>query len=281
MGDDYMAKIFIGVGHGGNDPGACANGLREADLNLQQALQVKYELERHGVSVVLSRYRDENDDLAEEIREAKASGADYAIDMHTNAGGGDGFEFIYSIFQGQTGGRDLRLGQLIEAQVKAIGQNSRGGKQRKDASTGRDYFGFIRELPMPSIITEMAFIDNLNDIKDWNEPHELKKYGTAVAKGILAMLGIAYKEPQVSNPTPTGTFLRVIAGSFTDRKNAEARQRKLKAAGFDSFLAAYTINGVSYLRVVVGSFQDREHANSMVNKLKSKGFSSFLDAYKK
>ena len=27
-------KIFINPGHGGNDPGACGNGLREADVAL-------------------------------------------------------------------------------------------------------------------------------------------------------------------------------------------------------------------------------------------------------
>ena len=33
-----MVKVFIGVGHGGSDPGAVANGLRESDLNLSIAL---------------------------------------------------------------------------------------------------------------------------------------------------------------------------------------------------------------------------------------------------
>ena len=31
-------KVFIGVGHGGSDPGAVANGFREKDLNLAIAL---------------------------------------------------------------------------------------------------------------------------------------------------------------------------------------------------------------------------------------------------
>ncbi|NBI84652.1 N-acetylmuramoyl-L-alanine amidase, partial [Clostridiaceae bacterium] len=48
-------RVFIGVGHGGSDPGACANGLRESDVNLTMALAMKTALERAGVAVGISR----------------------------------------------------------------------------------------------------------------------------------------------------------------------------------------------------------------------------------
>lgn len=67
-----MAKVFIGVGHGGVDSGAVANGVKEKDLNLSIALACRDELVRHGVSVKMSRTKDENDPLSEEIRECKA-----------------------------------------------------------------------------------------------------------------------------------------------------------------------------------------------------------------
>ena len=87
-----MAKVFIGVGHGGMDSGALGGGLREADVNLVMALTMAEELRRHGVQVAMSRTRDENDPLEEEITEANVYGPDLAIDVHNNAGGGDGFE---------------------------------------------------------------------------------------------------------------------------------------------------------------------------------------------
>ena len=34
-----MKKVYIGVGHGGGDSGAVANGLKEKDLNLTTALE--------------------------------------------------------------------------------------------------------------------------------------------------------------------------------------------------------------------------------------------------
>ena len=233
-----MAKVFIGVGHGGNDPGACANGLKESLMNLVMAQACNAELVRHGVQVLMSRSKEENDDLSEEIRECNAFNPDIAIDIHNNAGGGDGFEFIYSIFQDYTKGKDLRLGQLIEAEIKAIGQNSRGAKQRKDSSTGRDYFGFIRELVCPSIIVEGCFVDS-NDRFIADTEAEQKAFGVAYAKGILKYFGIPYKPVQAPVASNTGTTTyRVITGSFKDKANAEKRVQELKAKGFDSFIEA-------------------------------------------
>ncbi|MGL5718029.1 MAG: N-acetylmuramoyl-L-alanine amidase [Paraclostridium sp.] len=186
-------KVFIGVGHGGSDPGAVANGLRESDINLVVANACREELERHGVEVKMSRYKDENDPVSEEIKECNAYGPNLAIDVHTNAGGGDGFEaFYYS-----NGGTSKVLAQNIEAEVKNIGQNSRGCKTRLN-SAGQDYYAFIRNTYAPAVILECAFIDNKTDVQIIDTIAEQKVFGVAYAKGILKTLGIAYKSPTSS-----------------------------------------------------------------------------------
>ena len=136
-----MSRVFIGVGHGGKDPGAVANGLREKDINLVMALEMAKILTRHGVEVALSRTADEDDLLQEELREAKAFAPDLAVEIHNNAGGGDGFEVYVQtgIYKEQS----RKLAGLMEDQVKQIGQNSRGIKTRLMA-TGQDYFGWLR-----------------------------------------------------------------------------------------------------------------------------------------
>lgn len=200
-------KVFIGVGHGGNDPGAVANGLRESDITLNVSLEFGSILANHGVEVQLSRYKDENDDIAEEIRECNAFNPTLAIDVHVNAGGGDGFEIFHSIDQAYTKGLDKTLALNMEAEVKAIGQNSRGLKTKIN-SEGRDYFGFIRSVNCPSVIAEMAFIDNINDIKDFDELWEQKRYALALAKGVLKTLGIPYKT-STPGTVPTGQLYRI------------------------------------------------------------------------
>lgn len=86
--------------------------------------------------------------------------------------------------------------------------------------------------------------------------------------------------PNPPKPTPQGAFFRVVAGSYSERVNAENAQAALKAKGYDSFLDAVTAkDGKSYLRVVVGSFQDRANADERMNKLIADGFNAFVAIY--
>lgn len=188
--------VFSGVGHGGSDGGAVANGLKESDVNLIMALECNKVLTAHGVQNPMSRYKDENDPLQEEIREANASGASIAIDFHNNAGGGDGFEAYHSI--GDANGK--KLAECIEKHVKALGQNSRGVKTKVGVG-GKDYFGFIRETTMTAIIVESFFLDS-DDRFIADTIEEQKAFGVAIAKGILEYLGIAYKGEGPTTPTP-------------------------------------------------------------------------------
>ena len=192
-----MAKVFLGVGHGGSDPGAVANGFREKDLNLSIAAACHDELARHGVTVTLSRYGDEEDSLAEEIRECNAFAPDLAVDIHNNAGGGDGAEAFYH----SGGGVGKTLAENILSQILEIGQNSRGAKTKKNAE-GRDWYGFIRETSCPAVIVECAFVDNSTDLQVVDTKEEQVKMGIAVAKGILGTLGIPWIAPMEEKPDP-------------------------------------------------------------------------------
>lgn len=226
-----MAKSFTGVGHGGNDPGAVANGLKESNVNLTIALECDKVLKAHGVDNKMSRYKDENDDLYQEIAECNAFNPVVAVDIHNNAGGGDGCEVFYHY----KGGTSLTLAQNIETEMKAIGQNSRGCKT-KIGSDGRDYFGFIRETVCPSVIVECAFLDNATDKQIIDTEAEQKAFGVAIAKGILKTLGIAYKAPVAPTPTPTGTLRRVIVdgkqvGAYKETSNILNETKKAMAAG--------------------------------------------------
>lgn len=192
-----MKKVFIGVGHGGSDPGASANGFREKDLNLAIALSCNAELARHGVTTLMSRTKDENDPLNDEIRECNAFAPDLAVDIHNNAGGGDGAE----VYHHHGGGKGKDLAENILKEIVLVGQNSRGAKTRKN-SAGQDYYGFIRETRCPAVIVECAFVDNKQDMQILDTESEQKAMGVAVAKGILATMGIDYVPATSETPAP-------------------------------------------------------------------------------
>jgi len=80
-----MKKVFIHPGHGGNDPGAVGNGMRESDINLDVSFRLEKMLVGAGFDVRLSRRSDINVGSAAVIAACNDWGADCYIDIHCNA----------------------------------------------------------------------------------------------------------------------------------------------------------------------------------------------------
>ena len=211
-----MTKVFLSAGHGGSDPGAVFNGLYEKTINLNVLLACKSELERHGLEVVCSRVKDENDTVIQEVKEANASNADIAVSFHINAGGGDGFEVYYY----NSSNKGKKLASLCEKYVKELGQNSRGLKNG-------NRLHFIKKTIMPSVLVESFFIDNKKDSNIGDTLSEQTAFGVAYAKAILEYLGIVYKNNKV---------YRVQVGAYGNKSNAESMKEKLKSKGFEAII---------------------------------------------
>ena len=77
--------VVVDAGHGGHDPGAVGNSLREKDINLKAALQLTERLKRLGLDVKLTRADDRYLKLAERTAFANNADADIFISLHCNA----------------------------------------------------------------------------------------------------------------------------------------------------------------------------------------------------
>lgn len=201
-------RVFIDIGHGGYDPGAVANGLVEKDVNLVTGMAMNEELVRHGVETMLSRIGDTDTDLAVTAQMVNKFNPAYAVSLHHNGGGGDGCEVFYHY----GGGKGKDLANSIINELKAIGQNSRGAKTRKDES-GNDYYAFIRETTPPAVIVETAFLDSA-DREFVDTEAEQKRNGAAIAKGVLKELGIKWK-PKEQEKT------QIVLGEYDTLREAE------------------------------------------------------------
>lgn len=168
-------RIYLDAGHGGKDPGACANGLKEADLAIKIVGYMASYLSKNYQCEI---YKDTTaDDLNTICRRANAWKPDLFVSVHYNAGGGDGYEaLVYSK-------ANEALGRCFEKHVKAVGQNSRGVKYRPDLAV-------LRLTNCKAILNEIAFIDTKKDIKDWDEASEMKTMGIALAKACAEWLGL-------------------------------------------------------------------------------------------
>jgi hypothetical protein len=261
-------RVFIGVGHGGVDPGAVGY-VAEADANLVISLELKKQLEAAGLTVGISRVKDENDDINEEIREANAFRPDLAFEVHNNAGGGNGFE-VY-VGSNQYSAKSRACAQAVEAEVKAMGQQSRGVK------TGT--FGWVRLIDAPAVLTEGFFVDNQADAKDFDTVAEQQALGRAYARAVLKYFGIsanvsANTTESVQKPAKTEeVFYRVQVGAFHKQDGAAALLSKVKAAGFNNAFKVW-VDGLH--KIQVGAFSKPANAEAYLKKLKAAGFDGFI-----
>lgn len=174
-------KVFIGVGHGGSDPGA-VKYITEKEYTLKVAFALGEFLSAAGVDYKLSRTQDIDTELNSKVAMCNAYKPDLVVDIHFNAGGGQGFEVYYS----RVGGTSKKLAENINAEVKKL-MSSRGIKT-KIGDGGRDYFGIIRDTDAPAVLCEGGFVDSKKDA-DYIMLN-YKKLAEAYAQGIIKTLGI-------------------------------------------------------------------------------------------
>lgn len=228
-----MVKIFIDPGHGGSDPGACANGLKEKDLTLKIAKKIKDKLaEYENVSVKLSREGDQTLSLKERTDMANAWGADYVVSVHINsAAGTNGTGFESYIYSGTVSEATVASQNVIHPEiVKATGFRDRGKK--------RENFHMVRETRASALLTENGFINNPADAMKLKDDKFFDKIAQGHVNGLVKTFGLKKKSTPKLAPKKN-VFYRVITGSFQDRKNAEKRVAELKKAGFESFIDIY------------------------------------------
>src|SRR5690625_3967193 len=175
-----MVKIFIDPGHGGSDPGAVANGLREKDLTLKIAKHIRDYLKNYNCSVKMSRTGDKTLSLAQRTNDANKWGANYFLSIHINAGGGTGYEdYIYNGLSNTS--KSAKIRNIVHAEVTKVLTKYRVTNRGKKKAN----FHVLRESNMPAMLSETLFIDTNKDAKLLKDDKFLKDIGQAHAKGIV------------------------------------------------------------------------------------------------
>lgn len=187
-----MKKVWIDAGHGGKDPGAAANGLKEKDIALAVSLAIKARLESayEGVQVILSRSTDVFLELADRTQKANAAGADLLVSVHCNAGGGaGGFEsFRYTNASAASRAFQNVLHTEIMAALKPFGVTDRGQKAAN--------LHMVRESKMPAVLTENLFIDVATDASRLKRSDVIDAIVAGHVSGIAKYLGLTKKEAE-------------------------------------------------------------------------------------
>lgn len=259
-----MKMLVLDPGHGGQDPGAIYQTLMEKVINLEMAKRVRDHLEnRYGVRIVMTREGDTTVSLEARTNLANSLNADYYCSIHYNAGGGTGFESYR--FNGNVTNQDVAFQQTIHKEVAKVMTEK---YNRRDRGIKRANFHVLRETSMPAILLEVLFVDNEGDRALIRNDVFLKDISNAIAEGLAKALTLPKK-------TST-TIYKVIAGSFKDRKNADARVLFLKEKKLDAFITQTTLNGAPYFRVQAGAFRERDNAERFAQEINRLGVEAFI-----
>ena len=188
-------KVVIDPGHGGEDPGASANGIVEKDYTLLISQYMADRLTELGIDNALTRDSDVTLDSTTRPKTAQSlfgTGNDViVVSNHINAGGGDGAEIIYALRNSD------KLSSKIASEFIKSGQNVRKYYQRRlPSNSSKDYYYMLRETPNnESIIVEYGFLDSTGD--DVSQiKNNWQNLAEAVVRALADYIGVAYIPPE-------------------------------------------------------------------------------------
>ena len=218
-------NVMIDPGHGGHDSGAISydGKYKEKDLNLDTALSIKDELEKHGVKVYMTREEDVYISL--ENRSVMANNIkdlDVLVSVHHNAASNNETYRTEVIYQAKNEKESQRLAELISNKLASINDEikiyTRYNKQ------GFDYYSILRNTNTVANIVEVSFISSQKGYELVDTYDERVRNGVLVAEGIMDYLGVNYSENKEVNENKTTvakkeTFLDKLLNILNNKKN--------------------------------------------------------------
>jgi N-acetylmuramoyl-L-alanine amidase len=214
-----VRKIVLDPGHGGKDPGAMANQMREKDIVLKIAQVLKPKLAKQlNCEVILTRNEDIFLPLEERTAIANTEEADLFISLHLNAHPSQETRGLETYFLNlSTNAEAMRVAAMENAtsthqmsdlesilsdilKNSKIDESSRLAKYvHKSMLTGLNDkdFGDVRNLgvkqapfyvligaQMPSILLEIAFISNKKDAENLKNQQFVDTVTNEIVKGV-------------------------------------------------------------------------------------------------
>ena len=184
-------KVFIDAGHGGRDPGAVGNSMRESDIALEVSLLLETILIHVGFDIMLSRRTDVSLGINERWQMANTWGADLLFSVHVNAGGGTGVETLIPTASPNSPNRDLQANRKLAELISKTLATSLSIRIRRtrgvmlETETRHGSIGVLRHSRMTAVLVELAFIDAPANKPDINIlRNHRREMAAALAKGI-------------------------------------------------------------------------------------------------
>lgn len=213
-----IQTIMIDAGHGGKDPGAVANKIREKDINLKMATILGKKLAKKGFRIRYTREKDVFIPLEERTAMANAKDVDLFISVHCNACNdkrAHGLELYYlnlaksrdavrvaarenavsvkKISDLQVILTDLMLNSKItesrdlanDIQKKTLHRLRTKYKVNNHGVKGAPFY-VLMGSKMPAVLAELGYITNYTEAKRLRSSAYLERLADGMVQGVLA-----------------------------------------------------------------------------------------------
>lgn len=94
----------------------------------------------------------------------------------------------------------------------------------------------------------------------------------ATVQGYLDALNRPAEAAKPETPTAPATLYRVQVGAYRVKSNADEQLKKVKAAGFDT----YMVQADGVYKIQVGAYSVKANAEAMLKQITAKGFSAYI-----
>lgn len=191
-------KVVLDPGHGVETAGKRSpdGTYLEHEFNLDMARRVQEQLERHGVSVLLTRAAARDVSLAQRVKISNAEAPDLFVSLHSNASGDGGWTDpdgygIYTSAKSDTAGRNIAA-KAILARAKGAGVKLWGD------GLFHERLYVLKNTVAPAVLIEHGFHTNIHEVQLLKHTVYRDLLAKVDAQGILDYLGIPY----VDDPAP-------------------------------------------------------------------------------
>ena len=178
-----VRRVVIDPGHGGHDPGAVRDGVREKELNLRLATRVADLLKEAGFTVILTRDGDQFVSLDDRADRVRQENGDIFLSFHQNASSNPAASGVEVFFAPETryAKASMHLAHVI--QLGIIGRNGGLGTPM-DRGIKRAGFRVLRKADCPAILLECGFISNVHDREKLVKEEYLNALAETIATGV-------------------------------------------------------------------------------------------------
>lgn len=177
--------IVIDAGHGYTDPGAVVEENEitypEKQITLNVALLVEKKLKAAGANVVMTRFSDTYPSLQDRVDIAYKNYGEIFVSIHANANSSssaNGTDIFYNVTMNDNSRESYYLASKINAQIVAnADMYNRGIKE--------ELFYVNRNMEIPSVLIEMGFMTNPEDLEKLTDPKYVEIFATSIYNGIV------------------------------------------------------------------------------------------------